>query len=143
LVPKEVLATNPEALTIEQKPVEKVQRAKPDPKTIERILNSQPLKDKYKDILPPEMLLPIGSRQTKLLDKVYCMERSINFLVLREHKVTFFCDLKKQVEDCMKVTITMDDLQKIVFLAPSFYNISWEKHDRLKKYDLIIKKPCT
>jgi hypothetical protein len=73
---------------------------------------------------------------------VYCMERSINFLVLREQKVAFFCDLKKQVEDCMKVSITLDDLQRIMFLAPGFYNLNWEKHNQFKKYDLVLRKSC-
>jgi hypothetical protein len=50
--------------------------------------------------------------------------------------------LKKQVEDCMKVSITLDDLQRIMFLAPGFYNLNWEKHNQFKKYDLVLRKSC-
>jgi len=121
---------------------EVVQRAKPDPNKIAAILNSPPLRDRYSHLLPSHMILPIGYRQTKLLEKVTCMERTISFLQTnRGRKVNFFSDLKKNIQECMKVTITEEDLQKILYLAPGFYNLVWEKNERIKKYDLVMRLP--
>ena len=108
---------------------EVVQRAKPDPNKIAQILNSPPLRDRYSHLLPSHMILPIGFLQVKLLEKVGCLERTISFLQTnRGRKANFFADLKKHIYECLKVTITEEDLQRIIYLAPSFYDLIWEKN---------------
>ena len=78
----------------------------------------------------------------KLLEKVSCMERTISFLQMsRGRKVNFFTDLKKNIQECLRITITEEDLQKILFLAPGFYDLVWEKNERIKKYDLVMRIP--
>lgn len=125
---------------------EAVQRAKPDPNKIAEILAGPSLRERYSHLLPPHMILPIGYRFTKLLEKVGCMEATLSFLQLnRGRKANFFADLRKNIHENLRIDIEEDTLRQILFLAPGFYSLCWEKNERIKKYDIVIRMPpgCT
>lgn len=70
------------------------------------------------------------------------MDRSINFTSEHRNKKTiFFEDLRKNIFECLQTNIQVEDLQRVVFVAPGFYLLSWEKSERLKRHDLVLRIP--
>lgn len=93
-------------------------------------MKKEPLRTRLAGLLPPSLSLPINYKQQRLLDTLSRIDRTIDFLYkFRNKKVMLFKDLQQSIYESMKFKICLEDVQKILYVAPKLYALTWIKTD--------------
>lgn len=67
------------------------------------------------------------------------MDNTIEFLTMnRKAKFIFFFDLKKSLYENNRMEVTQKNLQQLLFIDDSLFNIKWENNIKVKGFDLMI-----
>ncbi|OMJ66607.1 hypothetical protein SteCoe_36489 [Stentor coeruleus] len=108
------------------------------PKSSEDILNSVSAREKYQDLLDPMRKLPLPYKYKRLLTLHEYIDTTIHNAIMR-NLPTAFENIKQAIESTYSSTFELEQLQKILFLCPHFYILTWEINEDKEK--LLIKIP--
>jgi hypothetical protein len=55
--------------------------------------------------------------------------------------MTFFYIVRKKIKENLKITVTLNHLQQILFLDPEHYKIEWSMSPGTRNHELLVTLP--
>ncbi|OMJ79371.1 hypothetical protein SteCoe_20616 [Stentor coeruleus] len=106
-------------------------------KSSEDVLSSVSAREKYQDLLDPMRKLPLPYKYKRLLKLQEYLDTTINNASIRKLP-TAYLNIKQAIENTYSITFDLEQLQRILFLCPHFYTLSWEVEDGEEKLKISI-----
>lgn len=69
------------------------------------------------------------------------IDNTLEYLTSNRAKKVFFEELRKNVFNSGKLTVTKEDLQRLLFLSKDLFEVTWEMNTSIGRYDLLIHIP--
>lgn len=107
-------------------------------KISEDVLNSVSAREKYQDLIDPSRKLPLPYKYKRLLKLQECIDSIINN-ASQKKILTTFDTIKSAVENTFSISVELENIQRILYLCPAFYDLSWEVTNGEEK--LLISLP--
>ncbi|KAL4454704.1 hypothetical protein ABPG74_021909 [Tetrahymena malaccensis] len=109
----------------------------------QKILAGPSIKQRYEDLLKgdqQEFVLPYKYKM--LLETFQKFDECIQFFKDR-NKATLFNELKFNMEQTMRATISLKQLQQVIHLYPQAYQLKWVRNEQAnEKWDLSVNSAC-
>jgi hypothetical protein len=110
-------------------------------KSAEEVLNSINPREKYQDLLDPVQSLHLPYQFKRLSTMQEYLDNMINNARIRHHR-TFFNNLKQAIDSTYSVSLEVEHLQRINFLIPNFYHLSWTVENGEENLVIDLPEKC-
>ncbi|OMJ90770.1 hypothetical protein SteCoe_6850 [Stentor coeruleus] len=111
-------------------------------KSSDEVLSSVSAREKYQDLLIPIRKLPLPYKYKRLLKLQEYIDTTINNARIRKLP-TAYPNIKQAIENTYSITFDLEQLQKILFLCPHFYDLAWEVENGELKLQMSIPESAS
>lgn len=110
---------------------------------VEQILQSAPLRERFKGLLPRHLQYSLGFHHKQLLEILRGLDRTIDFRSARNGpKWHFFTDLASNIrENNNGMEVALLHVQQLTFLDPTLYDLDKQFNNKIRQFDLRMKLP--